>query len=163
MGENKPIRVNVRIIAATNQDLLTAVAEKRFRQDLYYRLNVARFQLPRSASDAKTSRISCTYFLDKYARKMGVRPKLHDNVVESLMHYDFPGNIRELEHMIEQAVALDSDGRHHGRRRLARRADRPAFDVQLGGACPGRRGRCRGEDGHRRGAARERWEPRAGR
>src|SRR5215468_2208934 len=46
VGENKPIRVNVRVIAATNQDLLTAVAEKRFRQDLYYRLNVARFQLP---------------------------------------------------------------------------------------------------------------------
>jgi two-component system response regulator HydG len=51
-----------------------------------------------------------TYFLEKYARKMGLRPKIHDNVVESLVHYDFPGNIRELEHMIEQAVALVQTG-----------------------------------------------------
>jgi two-component system response regulator HydG len=50
------------------------------------------------------------YFLEKYSRKMGARPKLHDNVQDSLMHYDFPGNIRELEHMIEQAVALVQNG-----------------------------------------------------
>jgi two-component system, NtrC family, response regulator HydG len=110
VGENKPIRVNVRIIAATNQDLLIAVAEKRFRQDLYYRLNVARFQLPPLRERREDVPDLVTHFLDKYARKMGVRPKLHDNVIEALMHYDFPGNIRELEHMIEQAVALVQTG-----------------------------------------------------
>ena len=110
VGENKPIRVNVRIIAATNQDLLISVAEKRFRQDLYYRLNVARFQLPPLRERREDIPDLVTHFLDKYARKMGVRPRLHDAVIDSLMHYDFPGNIRELEHMIEQAVALVQTG-----------------------------------------------------
>jgi two-component system response regulator HydG len=110
VGENKPIQVNVRIIAATNQDLLFAIAEKRFRQDLYYRLNVARFQLPPLRERREDIPDLLSHFLDKYARKMGVRPRLHDSVAEALMHYDFPGNIRELEHMIEQAVALVQTG-----------------------------------------------------
>jgi len=110
VGENKPIRVNVRIIAATNQDLLNAVAEKRFRQDLYYRLNVARFQLPPLRERREDIPELVTHFLDKYNRKMGVRARLHDNVFDALAHYDFPGNIRELEHMIEQAVALVQNG-----------------------------------------------------
>jgi two-component system response regulator HydG len=110
VGENKPIRVNVRVIAATNQDLLTAVAEKRFRQDLYYRLNVARFQLPPLRERREDIPDLVSFFMEKYSRKMGVRPRLHDMVVEALSHYDFPGNIRELEHMIEQAVALVQNG-----------------------------------------------------
>src|ERR1700690_4105679 len=110
VGENKPIKVNVRIIAATNQDLLIAVAEKRFRQDLYYRLNVARFQLPPLRERREDISDLLTHFLEKYSRKMGVRPRLHDNMAEALAHYDFPGNIRELEHMIEQAVALVQNG-----------------------------------------------------
>ena len=110
VGENKPIHVNVRIIAATNQDLLIAVAEKRFRQDLYYRLNVARFQLPPLRERREDIADLLSYFLEKYSRKMGVRPRLHDNMAEALAHYDFPGNIRELEHMIEQAVALVQNG-----------------------------------------------------
>ena len=110
VGENKPIHVNVRIIAATNQDLMLAVAEKRFRQDLYYRLNVARFQLPPLRERREDIPILVSYFMEKYSRKMGVRPKLHDSVLDALAHYDFPGNIRELEHMIEQAVALQQNG-----------------------------------------------------
>jgi len=110
VGESKAIRINVRVIAATNQDLMDAVAEKRFRQDLYYRLNVARFQLPPLRERREDIPDLISYFLDKYARKMNLRPKLHDNVIEALMHYDFPGNIRELEHMIEQAVALVQSG-----------------------------------------------------
>jgi two-component system response regulator HydG len=110
VGENKPIRVNVRIIAATNQDLLNAVAEKRFRQDLYYRLNVARFQLPPLRERREDIPDLVNFFLEKYNRKMGVRARLHDNVLDALAHADFPGNIRELEHMIEQAVALVQSG-----------------------------------------------------
>jgi two-component system, NtrC family, response regulator HydG len=110
VGENKAISVNVRVIAATNQDLLIAVAEKRFRQDLYYRLNVARFQLPPLRERREDIADLTTHFLEKYSRKMGVRPKLHDAVNEALIHYDFPGNIRELEHMLEQAVALVQNG-----------------------------------------------------
>jgi two-component system response regulator HydG len=110
VGENKPIHVNVRIIAATNQDLMLAVAEKRFRQDLYYRLNVARFQLPPLRERREDIPILVSFFMEKYSRKMGVRPRLHDSVLDALAHYDFPGNIRELEHMIEQAVALQQNG-----------------------------------------------------
>ena len=110
VGENKPIRVNVRIVAATNQDLLNAVAEKRFRQDLYYRLNVARFQLPPLRERREDIPELVGHFLDKYNRKMTARARIHDNVFDALQTYDFPGNIRELEHMIEQAVALVQNG-----------------------------------------------------
>jgi two-component system response regulator HydG len=89
---------------------MDAVASRRFRQDLYYRLNVARFQLPPLRERREDIPELVGHFLEKFARKMGVRPKLHDNVIESLMHVDFPGNIRELEHMIEQAVALVQNG-----------------------------------------------------
>jgi two-component system response regulator HydG len=110
VGENKPLHVDVRIIAATNQDLMKAVAEKRFRQDLYYRLNVARFQLPPLRDRREDIPDLCAYFLDKYNRKIGVKARLHESVLEALNHYDFPGNIRELEHMIEQATALVQSG-----------------------------------------------------
>lgn len=110
VGENKPIRVNVRIIAATNQDLLTSIAEKRFRQDLYYRLNVARFQLPALRDRREDLPDLLSFFLDKYNRKMGTHARLDESILDALHHYEFPGNIRELEHMIEQAVALVQNG-----------------------------------------------------
>ena len=106
VGENKPIRVDVRIIAATNQDLLGLVAERRFRQDLYYRLNVARFILPGLRERREDIPLLLGFFLDKANRKMKKSVRLGDGVVEALMGYDFPGNIRELENMVEQAVAL---------------------------------------------------------
>jgi len=110
VGENKPIPVDVRIVAATNQDLLTAVAEKRFRQDLYYRLNVARFILPPLRERREDIPILFSHFLDKYNKKMSVRAKLADGVIEAVMGYDFQGNVRELENMVEQAVALSGGG-----------------------------------------------------
>ncbi|HSQ63356.1 MAG TPA: sigma-54 dependent transcriptional regulator, partial [Polyangiaceae bacterium] len=110
VGENKPIHVDVRIVAATNQDLLKAVAEKRFRQDLYYRLNVARFVLPPLRERREDVPELLSHFLDKYNQKMQVRARLSDNVLDALARYDFPGNVRELEHMLEQAVALVQDG-----------------------------------------------------
>jgi two-component system, NtrC family, response regulator HydG len=110
VGENKPIQVDVRIIAATNQDLLTAIAEKRFRQDLYYRLNVARFQLHALRERREDLPDLLSYFMTKYNKKMGTKARLDEGVLEALNTYDFPGNIRELEHMIEQAVALVQNG-----------------------------------------------------
>jgi two-component system response regulator HydG len=110
VGENKPIQVDVRIIAATNQDLLTAIAEKRFRQDLYYRLNVARFQLHALRERREDLPDLLSYFMEKYNKKMGTKARLDEGVLEALNTYDFPGNIRELEHMIEQAVALVQNG-----------------------------------------------------
>src|SRR5215471_16928571 len=81
VGENKPIRVDVRIIAATNQELLSAIAEKRFRQDLYYRLNVARFVLPPLRERREDIPILCEFFLEKYNRKMATRTRFGDGVV----------------------------------------------------------------------------------
>src|SRR5882724_2292255 len=110
VGENKAIQVNVRIIAATNQDLLTAISEKRFRQDLYYRLNVARFQLPPLRERREDIPDLLNYFLDKYNRKMQTSARLQEGVLEALVAYEYPGNIRELENMMEQAVALAGGG-----------------------------------------------------
>jgi two-component system response regulator HydG len=110
VGENKPIRIDVRIIAATNQELLSAVAEKRFRQDLYYRLNVARFVLPPLRDRREDIPILMEFFLEKYNRKMQTRTRFADGVVDAVTQYDFPGNIRELENMVEQAVALSGGG-----------------------------------------------------
>src|SRR5579859_3560925 len=106
VGENKPIRVDVRIIAATNQDLTQAIAEKRFRQDLYYRLNVARFQLPPLRERREDIPELLAFFVEKYNKKMGRNVRMHESVIEALNRYDFPGNVRELEHMVEQAIAL---------------------------------------------------------
>jgi two-component system response regulator HydG len=110
VGENKPIRVNIRVIAATNVDLPRAVEERRFRQDLYYRLNVARFHLPPLRERREDVPILVEFFLDKFNRKMNARARLADGVMERVMNYDFPGNVRELENMVEQAVALCSGG-----------------------------------------------------
>ena len=110
VGENKPVKVDVRIIAATNQDLLAAVQQKRFRQDLYYRLAVARFHLPPLRERHEDVPVLLDFFVDKVSRKMGKRVRLGDGVAEALSRYSFPGNVRELENLVEQAVALSSGG-----------------------------------------------------
>jgi two-component system response regulator HydG len=111
LGDNKPVIVDVRIIAATNQDLKKAIEEKRFREDLYYRLNVARFVLPPLRERREDIPLIVEHFLQKYGRKMGRRGvRLGDGVLEYLLRYDFPGNIRELENLIEQGVALALEG-----------------------------------------------------
>jgi two-component system response regulator HydG len=108
VGENKPvIKVDVRIIAATNQELLRAIAEKRFRQDLYYRLNVARFSLPPLRERREDIPVLFEFFLDKVPQDAH-EARLGEGVLDYLVAYDFPGNIRELENMVEQAVALAS-------------------------------------------------------
>lgn len=110
IGENRTTKVDVRIIAATNQDLMPAIAEKRFRQDLYYRLNVARFQLPPLRERREDIPSLVQFFIDKYNKKMQRQSRLADGVMDSLLRYDFPGNVRELENMVEQAVALSGGG-----------------------------------------------------
>jgi two-component system response regulator HydG len=111
LGENKAIKVDVRIVAATNQDLGEAIADKRFRQDLYYRLNVARFILPPLRERREDIALLAQHFADKYAKKMRRNAQLEAGVIEYLGRYDFPGNVRELENMVEQGVALSMDGR----------------------------------------------------
>jgi two-component system response regulator HydG len=110
VGENKPIHVDVRVVAATNVDLGQAVAERRFRQDLYYRLNVARFVLPPLRERPEDIGPLVEFFLVKYNRKMNRRARLGDGVLDRLLSYAFHGNVRELENMVEQAVALCTGG-----------------------------------------------------
>ena len=110
LGDNKPINVDARIIAATNQELRSLIEEKRFREDLYYRLNVARFELPPLRERKVDIAPIVESFLEKYGRKMNRSAVLGAGVLDYLMSYDFPGNIRELENLIEQGVALAQDG-----------------------------------------------------
>ena len=107
LGENKSIHVDVRVIAATNQDLLPAIAEKRFRQDLYYRLNVARFQLPPLRERREDIPLLVRYFVQKFAKEMQKKiGTIPTATMKGLAAWEWPGNIRELENFIERAVIL---------------------------------------------------------
>ena len=110
LGDNKPVHVDVRIIAATNRDLKEEIKEKRFREDLYYRLNVARFMLPALRDRREDVPLIADHFVEKYGKKMRRPAKLGEGVLDFLVRYKYPGNIRELENLIEQGVALAMDG-----------------------------------------------------
>ena len=108
IGENRSIKVDIRVIAATNVDLAEAVQQRRFRQDLFYRLNVARFHLPPLRERREDIPLLVEFFVQKWTRKIGKKARLAEGVMERLVTYDYPGNVRELENMVEQAVALCS-------------------------------------------------------
>jgi two-component system response regulator HydG len=106
VGESTPVRVDVRIVAATNRDIELEVQEKRFRQDLYYRLNVVTLRVPPLRERLEDVPLLAEHFL-KRANARGPRPKrLSASAAEHLMSYSFPGNVRELENLMEQAAAL---------------------------------------------------------
>jgi two-component system response regulator PilR (NtrC family) len=109
VGGTEDIRVDVRIISATNKDLEEAVKEKRFREDLFYRLNVIQIKLPPLRDRKEDIQILATHFLKKYSEELnknilGISPDAH----QILLNYDYPGNVRELQNIIERAVALES-------------------------------------------------------
>ncbi len=110
LGDNKSIHVDVRIIAATNQELKSMIKEKTFREDLYYRLNVARFVLPPLRDRKEDIPTLVEHFLSKASKKMRRHAELGEGVLDYLVRYDYPGNIRELENLIEQGVALAMEG-----------------------------------------------------
>jgi two-component system response regulator HydG len=111
VGDNNVVKVDVRIIAATNQDLKERIESKEFRQDLYYRLNVARIRMPGLRERTGDVALLVEHFALKFGRKMGKVVTVTDEVRDFLEGYDFPGNVRELENMIEQGVAISDDGR----------------------------------------------------
>jgi two-component system response regulator HydG len=107
LGGNKTIKINVRIVAATNRSLEKEVAEGRFRLDLYYRLNVFPIQLPTLKERKEDIEILAHYFLKKYAASSRKNVNsISIEALEQLMQYNWPGNIRELEHLIERSVLL---------------------------------------------------------
>ena len=106
VGESTALRVDVRIAAATNRDIELEVKEKRFRQDLYYRLNVVLLRVPPLRERLEDVPALAQHFLDR-ANARSPRPRrLSESAVEHLMTYSFPGNVRELENLVEQAAAL---------------------------------------------------------
>jgi len=111
LGGTKIIRVDVRIISATNIDLKQAVKEGKFRQDLYYRLNVVPIYLPPLRERKDDIPLLVEYFLQKYNQVFRKEIEgLTKEALEYLIHYDWPGNVRELKNVIERLVALKDDG-----------------------------------------------------
>jgi two-component system, NtrC family, response regulator HydG len=109
VGSNTPIKINARVIAATNRDLEKEVSEGRFRIDLYYRLNVFPLALPPLRERREDIILLANYFIEAYARKLGRRiDGVSDRVLSAMMKYNWPGNIRELEHFIERSILLSS-------------------------------------------------------
>ena len=112
VGGTQTIKVDVRVIAATNRDLLKAVAEERFRADLYYRLNVFPIVLPPLRQRPDDIPRLARHFAMLYASKMGrAIGALAPDVLQRLAAYPWPGNVRELQNVIERAVILSSRGR----------------------------------------------------
>jgi DNA-binding NtrC family response regulator len=107
VGSHHPIAVDIRILAATNQDLERAVGERRFREDLYYRLNVFPIVLPPLRQRREDLPLLIEFLLQKYARRLG-KPvtAVSREVMSVLLKYDYPGNVRELENIIERAIIL---------------------------------------------------------
>ena len=107
LGSNKPIPVNVRLIAATNRDLTKMVAAGQFRSDLYYRLRVFPILLPPLRERREDIPLLVRYFVDRHARKLYKKIEtIADETMRALVRWDWPGNIRELENFIERAVIL---------------------------------------------------------
>ncbi|MGI6630056.1 MAG: sigma 54-interacting transcriptional regulator [Bacillota bacterium] len=109
LGGTKSISLNVRIIAATNQELEKLLSEGKFRKDLYYRLNVVSIHIPPLRERRSDIRPLALFFLNKYNAKYNRERMLSAKVLEILEQYDWPGNIRELENLIENLVVLSQE------------------------------------------------------
>jgi len=109
VGGNEDISVDIRIISATNKKLEEEVIAGRFREDLFYRLNVIEIKVPPLRERKGDLRLLAQNFLEKYSREMGKEiAKISSYAIDLLNRYDFPGNIRELENLMERSVALTS-------------------------------------------------------
>lgn len=107
VGDSKTITVDVRIIASTNQNLQELIAQGKFRQDLYYRLNIINIEVPPLRERKSDLKILANDLLEKHARKLGKRIEgFSEEVLLKFMNYNWPGNVRELENIIERAIIL---------------------------------------------------------
>jgi len=109
VGGGQPIHIDVRVIAATNRDLNAAVANGTFRQDLLYRLNVFPIEVPPLRERKEDLLMLVEYFVQRYANRAGRNIRSIDQkTLDLLQSYDWPGNIRELQNVIERSVILSS-------------------------------------------------------
>lgn len=111
IGGTKTVSVDVRIIAATNQNLENAVKEGRFREDLFHRLNVIPIEIPPLRKRGEDVPVLCDYFIDKHAERFGRNPvTVNEEAMKVFTEYSWPGNVRELENTIERLLVLkDND------------------------------------------------------
>ena len=136
VGGNETISVDVRVIAATNRDLKKMVADGKFREDLFYRLNVINLEMPALRARPSDVPLLAAHFLRKYAAENGKElGGFSTEALEHLSAYGWPGNVRELENVVERAVVLAQAPRDHARRPAA--APR-AGEGARGPADPGR-------------------------
>jgi formate hydrogenlyase transcriptional activator len=111
VGSSQPISVDVRVIAATHRDLKADVIAGKFRQDLFYRLNVFPIQVPPLRDRRDDIPLLLNYFIERYAKTAGTKVKsIRKHTIELLQSYDWPGNIRELQNVIERAILLSEGG-----------------------------------------------------
>lgn len=107
IGSEKTQKIDVRIIAATNQSLETLIKENRFREDLYYRINVIPIKIPPLRERVEDIRVLAKFLLAKITKRTGKRViSFEAAVMDFFMHHEWPGNVRELENVIESAVHL---------------------------------------------------------
>jgi transcriptional regulator with PAS, ATPase and Fis domain len=106
VGGAKTFRVDSRVILATNEDLSKAVAENRFRQDLYYRVNVINIELPPLRERLSDIPLLAQHFLERICRETGKQKQLSEEALSALQRYNWPGNVRELQNVVERAVLL---------------------------------------------------------
>lgn len=107
VGGVEPVKINIRIIATSNRDLIAACKEGAFREDLYYRLNVINLHLPSLAQRPKDIDALSTFFIDKFTKLNGLQHKTLSSLAsQSMINYSWPGNVRELENTIHRAVLL---------------------------------------------------------
>ncbi|MNX45978.1 Formate hydrogenlyase transcriptional activator [compost metagenome] len=107
IGGKATIKVNVRVIAATNRNLHEETAKGRFRRDLYYRINIFPINLPPLRSRIEDIPLLTSHFIQRFSKKLGRQiNKISTSLLQELQHYSWPGNIRELEHLIERSILL---------------------------------------------------------
>jgi len=142
VGGTEPIKVDVRIISASNKDLEVAVREKKFREDLYYRLNVIQIKLPLLRERKEDIPLLAEHFFEKYIQELGkdIR-KISPVAMKLLVNYDYPGNVRELQNVIERAIALETSNTltvdnlesYMDEQRGIKRIDETLFDIPVEG------------------------------
>lgn len=112
VGGTEVIKADVRIISATNKDLEKLVAEGKFREDLLYRLKIIPIEIPTLVERKEDIPLLIQFFIDKFSKEMNKGQILiEEDALEILMHYEYPGNIRELENIIERSVILSNNGK----------------------------------------------------
>jgi two-component system response regulator AtoC len=110
LGSNREVRVDARVVCATNRSLFEMVKQGSFREDLYFRLNVVSVEIPPLRERREEVPALVETFLERYSRRYGKpRPQLSPRIADAFSRYSFPGNVRELENMIKRMVVLESD------------------------------------------------------